>query len=320
MMDVAFEQLATLIALDEEGTFEAAARRLHVTPSAVSQRVRATELSAGQVLVQRTNPVVMTAAGATMLRYARQVQLLERDAEHELQFDSDAGPLSIGIAINADSLNTWFLRALAPLVVSPGIVFDLHREDQDYTASLLRAGVVVAAVSSAAEPVQGCSSTPLGIMRYRAVCSSDFATRWAIKGDRHAALATAPVVLFDRNDELQHRFHQTAIGEPLTGPRHYIPTSADFASAVRLGFGWGLLPEQQCADGIRSGSLVELAAEHPIDVPLYWQRWNLDSRLLDSVSDGVVGHARTSLRQGPLAGLSSGGNPARLDLVHEVAE
>ena len=296
-MDIALDQLATLVALADEGTFEAAARRLHVTASAVSQRVRAAEISAGQVLVQRTNPVRMTTAGDSLLRYARQVQLLQNDAERALQQENTRGALTIAIAVNADSLATWFLDALAPLLDARTVVFDLHREDQEHTVSLLRSGVVAAAVSSTAEAVQGCSSVPLGVMRYRAVCSTDFATRWMSGSPNLSALGSAPVVVFDRNDDLQHRFHEAVTATPLAGPRHYIPTSADFANAVRLGFGWGLLPEQQCADELRDGSLVELASDTPIDVPLYWQRWNLESALLDSVTEGVLAGARARLRR-----------------------
>ena len=294
-MEIALDQLATLVALADEGTFEAAARRLHVSASAISQRVRAAEIAAGQVLVQRTNPVRMTTPGNSLLRYARQVQLLQRDVERDLQQDISA--LTVAIAVNADSLATWFLDALAPLAAAENVVFDLHREDQEHTVSLLRAGVVAAAVSSTAEAVQGCSSVPLGIMRYRAVASSAFVARWMPDSLALSGLGTAPVVVFDRNDDLQHRFHEAITGLPLTGPRHYIPTSADFASAVQLGFGWGLLPEQQCAEDLRAGSLVELAANDPIDVPLYWQRWNLASALLDSVSEAVVAGARDSLRR-----------------------
>jgi LysR family transcriptional regulator (chromosome initiation inhibitor) len=296
MMDIALDQLSTLVALADEGTFEAAARRLHITASAVSQRVRAAEVAAGQVLVQRTNPVRMTTAGDSLLRYARQVQLLKRDAERELEQNPDDA-LTIAIAVNADSLATWFLDALAPLAASENVVFDLHREDQERTLSLLRSGAVAAAVSSTPEAVQGCSSTPLGVMRYRAVCSTEFAGRWSPGSPTLSSLGAAPVVVFDRNDDLQHRFHLSVTGRALAAPRHYIPTSADFAAAIRLGFGWGLLPEQQCRDEIEAGSLVELAADSPVDVPLHWQRWNLRSAVLDAVTDAVTDAARKDLRR-----------------------
>ncbi|HEX4443036.1 MAG TPA: LysR family transcriptional regulator ArgP [Galbitalea sp.] len=293
MLDVTLEQLATLVALDEHGTFEAAAKSLHVTASAVSQRVRAAELAIGQVLVQRTNPVAITNAGATVLRYARQVQLLQRDAEHELRLDSSAGVPSIGIAVNADSLNTWFLVALAPLASS--VTFDLHREDQENTTALLRAGTVVAAVTSTSEPVQGCSSVPLGIMRYRAVCTPEFASRQLAGRALKSALMDSPAVIFDRSDELQDRFASAITGEAITPPRHYVPASADFAAAVRLGFGWGMLPESQCADELTAGSLVELAPESPLDIRLFWQRWNLATPLLDAISDAVLRGAALGL-------------------------
>jgi LysR family transcriptional regulator (chromosome initiation inhibitor) len=139
-------------------------------------------------------------------------------------------------------------------------------------------------------------------MRYRAVCSAAFAARWVPDSPELtvpglSALGAAPVVVFDRNDDLQHRFHLSVTGRALAAPRHYIPTSADFAAAIRFGFGWGLLPEQQCLDELREGSLVDLAADIPVDVPLYWQRWNLRSALLDSVTNAVTAAARETLRQ-----------------------
>jgi LysR family transcriptional regulator (chromosome initiation inhibitor) len=292
-MDVPLEHLTTLVALDEEGTFEAAARRLSITPSAVSQRVRAAELSTGQVLLQRSNPIQMTSAGAVLLRYARQVELLRRDAEHELRLDSSVAVPSMGIAVNADSLDTWFLGAIAPL--AGAVAFDLHREDQENTTALLRSGTVVAAVTSTAEPVQGCSSVPLGIMRYRAVCTREFAHTWLHGRELPVALAEAPVVIFDRDDALQDDFYRRIAENALAAPRHYVPASADFAAAVRLGFGWGMLPEFQCALEIAAGSLVELSPGSALDVLLYWQRWNLATPLLDSVSDSVLSAGRGAL-------------------------
>ncbi|RKR75536.1 LysR family transcriptional regulator ArgP [Frondihabitans australicus] len=311
------EQLETLAALVDEGTFDAAARKLHVTPSAVSQRVKAMEQQAGRVLVQRTTPVTLTEAGDVMLRFARQVALLEADTLRELgggddqAAGSDSPPgdrppaTRMPLAVNADSLATWFLASLAGLGDEIGVVFDLHREDQEHTTRLLRQGAVMAAVTSTREPVQGCVTSPLGAMRYRAVCSPGFRERWlggggeagaGSDGGVSAGLLRARVVHFDRNDDLQEAFLRERLGAPGAGPRHCIPTSDDFARAVALGFGWGVLPEQQCLGLIASGALVELAPESPLDVPLYWQRWNLRSTLLDAVSAAVARGAAESLR------------------------
>ena len=297
MQRFSLEQLVTLLALVEEGTFEAAARRLHVTASAVSQRVKAMENSSGRVLVQRTTPVKLTEAGVVVLRYARQVQLLEADTLRALQdATSDGRPFLVPLAVNADSLATWFLDSLAGLG-DLGVAFDLHREDQERTSSLLRSGRVMAAVTSTTESVQGCVTEPLGLMRYRAVATPALISRWLSQDPDLTSLGKAPVVTFDRNDDLQESFLRTHTGRGSTGAAHYIPTSNDFARAIALGLGWGLLPEQQCLAEIADGRLVELASEHPVDLPLYWQRWNLTSPLLDAVTAAVRAGAARSLRR-----------------------
>lgn len=306
MMAFQLDHLHTLVALVEEGTFEAAAQRLRLSASAVSQRVKAMEQAAGQVLIQRVNPVVPTAAGDIVLRHARQVQLLGSDVATELGAGlQTGGRTSLAVAVNADSLGTWFLDALAAVPVDSGAVFDIYREDQEHTTSLLRSGAVMAAVTSTAEAVQGCSSARLGSMRYRAVASPRFVEAWlggvagtagqGLAGPNLAGLDTAPMVNFDRRDDLQHRFLRGIGGRATDVPRHHIPTSADFARAVVLGLGWGLLPEQQCLTELGDGRLVELAPGHPIDVVLYWQRWNIASRLLDQVTDVVGRVAAASL-------------------------
>ena len=292
MTELQLDHLATLIAVIEEGTFEAASQRLHVTASAVSQRIKAMEQSAGQVLVQRTNPIAPTEAGSRLLRYAQQLQLLRHDLEASL---GSAPTPSLAIAVNADSLATWLLPALATAQDATGAVFDIYREDQEHTASLLRAGTVMAAVTAEKRPVQGCSASPLGVMRYRAVATPQFRDRW-LGGDL-AALDDAPMVDFDRKDDLQQSFLRGILGRAPRSPRHFVPTSHDFARAVELGMGWGMLPDQQSERGLREGSLVELSPGTSIDVLLYWQRWNLASPLLDELTRVVLAAASASLPQ-----------------------
>lgn len=55
-MELLHPQLAAFAAVLDEGSFELAARRLSVTSSAISQRIKALEDRLGQVLVLRTAP------------------------------------------------------------------------------------------------------------------------------------------------------------------------------------------------------------------------------------------------------------------------
>ena len=295
MMRFDREQLETLAAVVSAGTFDAAAARLAVTPSAVSQRIKALEQQVGRVVVVRSKPIRVTDTGTALLRLIQQLVVLEQEAASQLGVAESAASVSIPLAVNADSMATWLLPALAEVSREHPLVFELHRDDQEYTAAMLAAGTVMAAVTSDSRPVSGCTVTPLGRMRYHPVASPDFVARWFPDGPTAAALAVAPVVEFDRKDELQSRYLRAATRKEVAPPRHFVPASADFAVAIELGMGWGMLPEAQSGPGLRSGALVMLDPARTVAVPLYWQQWNLRSAALDAVAAAVVSHARTAL-------------------------
>lgn len=282
------EHLATLLAVVEEGTLDAAARRLRITPSAVSQRLKAFEEQVGRVLVVRTKPARATEPGEALLRMARQLALLEHEADQALGV-GDEGVSTIPIAVNADSMSTWILAALERVSNAHPVVFALHRDDQDHTAGWLAAGTVMGAVTSQAAPVPGCTSTPLGRMRYRPRAAPAFARRWFPDGADAASLAVAPVVVFDEKDLLQSIYARKVARRAVDPPRHLVPASADFGLAVRLGLGWGMLPDEQ-AEGT-----VLLDETRHLDVALHWQQWNLRSPLLDAVAAEIVATARREL-------------------------
>jgi LysR family transcriptional regulator (chromosome initiation inhibitor) len=287
-------QLRALDATVRAGTLEAAARELHVTPSAVSQRLRALEVATGRILLVRTKPVQVTASGQAVLRLARQLAVLTADVARELAGSDPSGAVpSLPIAVNADSLATWVLPALAPLAGE--VAVELHREDQQHTSALLRAGTVMAAVTADAVPVPGCTSTRLGSMRYRPMASPEFARRWFPAGPTPEALARAPVVVFDRKDDLQHGYLAARTGSPSAPPAHTVPASADFVAAVGLGFGWGMVPDLQSRG---TPGLVDLDPAGAVDVVLHWQQWRLRSATLDRVREAVLAAARRELQDG----------------------
>ncbi|MFV0137705.1 LysR family transcriptional regulator ArgP [Streptomyces sp. HMX87] len=299
MADLPLDQVRTLLAVVDEGTFDAAAAALHVTPSAVSQRVKALEQRTGRVLLLRTKPVRPTESGAVLVRLARQVARLERDAQAELGLSGGAGePTRISVAVNADSLAIWFLDALTRVPQEPRLCFELRREDEDHTAALLREGTVMAAVTSSPDAVPGCSVRALGRMRYLPVASPGSAARWPA-GPLREVLAEAPVVVFDRRDDFQDGFvRRLGGGQGAASPaRHHVPTSEGFVEAVAAGLGWGMVPEPQALPLLRAGRLVDLAPDRPVDVPLYWQQWRLDSPALAAVAEAVVTTAARALRR-----------------------
>ncbi|MGE2713158.1 LysR family transcriptional regulator ArgP [Mycolicibacterium litorale] len=296
------DQLAALAAVIESGSFEAAAERLHVTPSAVSQRIKALEQRVGQVLVVREKPCRATPAGAPLLRLAAQTALLEAEALGELGGPGTAQRPRVAVAVNADSMSTWFTAVLSAVT---DVLFDIRIEDQDHSARLLREGVVMGAVTTERTPVPGCRVQPLGLMRYLPVASAEYVERHLPGGFTAAAAAEAPSLAWNRDDALQDLLIRRAFHRPVTRPVHYVPTAEGFGAAVRAGLGWGMYPEQLAAPDLAAGAFVRIADVH-LDVPLYWQCWKLDSplvaRLTGAVRSAATGLARRrGQRSGPPA-------------------
>ncbi|KRC66606.1 chromosome replication initiation inhibitor protein [Aeromicrobium sp. Root236] len=284
MPDLDLSQLRALAAVVDEGSFDAAASALHLTPSAVSQRIKALEQSAGRVLVRRTKPTEATEAGHAYLRLARQVEALVQDVRVEVD-PAEQRPPTIPLAVNGDSLATWVLPALAALAGTA--YFDVRREDEGRTAELLRSGTVMAAITSDAAPVQGCRSTRLGTMRYRPMASPAFVDAWFADGVDAASLALAPVVVFDRNDDLQDAYLRQRSRRRLAPPRHHIPASSQFAEAISLGLGWGMLPKEQYEERQRAGLLVDFDPGRHVDVTLHWQQWALQTPALEITARAI---------------------------------
>ncbi|MCY7396890.1 MAG: LysR family transcriptional regulator ArgP [Nocardioides sp.] len=290
-MHVQPAQLDALVAIADHGTFEAAARHLHVTPSAVSQRVRALEATAGQVLVLRTSPCTPTEAGQAFVRLGRQTRLLYDEARQALAEHEDR--IDLAVAVNADSLATWFRDVLGEIGAWDGVALRLVVEDQAWSSRLLRSGECLAAVTSEPQAVQGCSVQPLGRLRYRSAATPGLASRF--RRGRGPDWARMPVVVFNTKDDLQDEVLRShGVGRPPVV--HRVPTSADFHEAVRLGLGWGMVPDPQLRPDLEAGRLVTLGARDHLDVSLHWQRWRLDSPILDRLDDVVRRAAAAHLR------------------------
>jgi LysR family transcriptional regulator (chromosome initiation inhibitor) len=291
-MEIAPAQLAALVAIADHGTFEAAARELHVTASAISQRIRALESEVGQVVVRRTTPCRPTPAGEVLIRLARQTRLLHDEVRDALTH-GHVGVVDLPVAVSADSLATWFRAALVEVAGWSDVALRLHVEDQAYSADLLRSGDVLAAVTSDPTPVQGCSIEPLGHLRYVPAAAPGLLERW--RPGRGVDWATMPMVVFNEKDTLQHDV-LAARGVEVPPVVHRVPTSADFLEAVCLGLGWGMIPRPQLIPLVESGRLAPLGGRLHVDVPLHWQRWRLDSPVLDRLSGVVRRAARAGLR------------------------
>ena len=303
MLDYA--ALSALVAVVREGSFERAARHLHVTPSAVSQRIKQLEERTGTVLVLRGPPCSGTEAGRRLCLHVEQVELLEnalRRSNPDLVPEAPALPPTLRLAVNADSLDTWFLGATAAFTAGGPELLDLRIDDQDDTAQRLREGEVLAAITSKSAPIAGCNTWPLGRMRYLATASPAFVARYLPQGLSATALAQAPVLTFNRKDRLQTLWlAQQGLAGKAPAPTHFLPSTSSFVRACAAGMGWGMHPEALVAPLVAQGTLVELQPGSPLDVPLYWVLLRSAQGSLERLTQCVLAAARTQLLAPPSA-------------------
>lgn len=295
MLDYA--ALSALAAVVREGSFERAARTLHVTPSAISQRIRLLEERVGCALVVRDQPCRATETGRRLCQHVDRVQLLEQDLQGTLPALAPEGiaRVPLPIAVNADSLAAWLAPAIAAYAAENPVLMEVAVDDQDHTTEWLRSGAVLAAVTGTARPAAGCNSRPLGTMRYVAAASPAFVQRHFADGVGAGSLSKAPSLLFNTKDELQARWARRLCHRDVELPRHTLPSSHAFVTATLAGMGWGMQPQALIAAHLADGSLVELVPDSPLDVPLHWQSARAASGVLDGLSRAVLAAAVDAL-------------------------
>lgn len=305
MLDYRLIQALALVI--EEGGFERAARRLHLTQSAVSQRVRLLEEQVGRILLVRSSPPRATGPGMEILRHYRQVDLLENGLLGSMDTPAREGYVSLAIGLNGDSLETWFMEAVEPFLVERRVLLDLRVDDQEKTHLLLRDDQVAGCISAREAPLQGCRVFPLGRMVYRLIAAPDLAREFFGRGVGAGSLAAAPLVVYNRKDSLHLQLLEEFLGAvPETLRIHYLPSSGLFVEFIARGLACGMLPDQQSRPFLTSGDLVDLAPGFSVPVDLYWHCWGLDSDLLEGLTRALVRGAAQALEPIPARGIDGG--------------
>ncbi|WP_313738634.1 LysR family transcriptional regulator ArgP [Pseudomonas sp.] len=280
-----YKLLSALAAVIEQAGFERAAQALGLSQSAVSQRIKLLEARVGQPVLIRAMPPEPTEVGRQLLNHVQQVRLLERDLQRQVPaLDEHGLPERLRIALNADSLATWWAEAVGAFSTEQWVLFDLVVEDQEVGLKRMRAGEVAASLCSSERPVAGARSLALGAMRYRALASPDFMARHFAQGFQAARLARTPGIVFGPDDFLQHRY-LASLGIEGGFLHHLCPSSEGFVRLLEAGMGWGLVPELQASAQLAQGTLVEICADTPIDVPLYWHHWRTGGQLLGQLTE-----------------------------------
>lgn len=281
-----FRSIAALAAVIDAQSFTDAAHDLHMTQSAVSQRIRLLEGQVGGPVIVRSNPPQLTPLGETLVRHWRQVSSLESSLLKELHNSTLPTRQSIAIGLNSDSLATWFFSAIAPVVSAHELLVQLVVDYEEQTLALLRSGKVIACVSVEPQPISGCRVIPLGEMRYRCCATPGFRKRYFPDGVTKEAMLQAPAALFGRGDTIIYRYFERHFRvDSARFPHHIVPSTEGFLQVALAGIAHAMLPEVQVAPYLRRRELVDLTPGKFIGVKLYWHMWDLRTPLTEALTD-----------------------------------
>jgi LysR family transcriptional regulator (chromosome initiation inhibitor) len=292
-------QLEALAAVIEGGSFGAAAKTLSVTLAAVSLRIKSLEAALGQRLLVRGKQLRATPAGQALLTHVKQLRLMEADLMAGLPgAGADTARMqTLSVAVNADSLTSWFLPGVAPAVQQHRLLLDVVVDDQDHTHDALKSGDVVGCVTTLAQAMRGCVAEPLGIMRYRCVAVPALVAEWGAALPH--LMLRSPAVIFNRKDALQDAWLAQHFNlQAALYPRHFVPAVDAFELALELGMGWGMMADLMLAARTGRAPLQEVMPGHPVDVVLYWQHWAREPLAAQRLTQAIKRAALDGLLQG----------------------
>jgi LysR family transcriptional regulator (chromosome initiation inhibitor) len=298
MRGLDYKWIEALDAIVEQKSFDKAAEHLYISQSAVSQRVKQLEKWLAQPVLVREQPPRPTAVGKKLLGLYRRVRLLEQELVPELAADLGDKPLSVSLATNADSLATWLLPSLFPLLESKRVELDLIVDDEGRTIEKLKNGEVVGAISLEPQSIPGCVADYLGRVDYLCVASPSFIKRYFSQGVNRETLMKAPAVAYDQHDKMHQRFvnqHFNIMRGHIL--KHTVRSSEAFVKLAVAGVAYCLIPKLQIQEELESGALIELTPNILLSHQIYWHHWQLESGVLSEVSDAIIGHARQFLPQ-----------------------
>ena len=298
-MDFDYDSLVVLAAVVRTGSFDAAAKSLNVTQSAVSQRIKQLEERVGSILIQRGRPCVATEDGMLLCQHHEQIELLRHELSQQLALAGGgrrAAGIKVRIAVNSDSLATWFPSVVKRAYESLGLWLEVIPDDQEFTEERLRSGDALAVVTTSENTVAGCTAIPIGEMDYLAVASPEFAAKYFSDGVSMKSLSNAPVIRFDRKDSLPQQWIVQAIGEEAKVAHHDMPSYEGHLLCAQQGIGWAMMPSLTVGPLVERGELVEIKPGVRVIMPLFWQTRSQASTTLRELSNVVAEVAADWLR------------------------
>lgn len=288
-----YRAIEALFAVHELQSFEAGAKKLHITQSAISQRIKGLETSYGEPLLIRVYPYQLTDLGKKLITHYKKICLLEEDLLQNL--GSIAKP-RIAIALNRDSIETWFLKLIQEKDLFNHLLLEIIGDDQELTLGYLKNGQVSACLSTVDQEILGGECAFVGNMEYLLVATPAFKKSYFSKKSSKKCLLEATAVKFDQNDHMHEAYVEKFFG--MDGHAlnfQVIPSVRGFKQVIMEGYGYGLVPRITIEEELKKNELVEIFPGKTSNVFLYWHYWAVQSEFYRRFNAEMISYIREKL-------------------------
>ncbi len=288
-----YRGIEALCAVIELQNFEAAAQKLFITQSAVSQRIRGLETHYGEPVLIRTPPYRPTKLGNQLVVHYRRITLLEEDCEREIASNAQLSTKfsTLKIAINRESLEGWFLDFMKESHFA-GLLIEVIADDEQLTQDYFKNGVVSACLSTSSTPIVGGEAHFLGNVEYVLAVSADFAQRH-FKED----LTDCPAIKFDQHDILLEQYLQKYFRLPEGGLNyHVIPSITGIKTALTAGMGCALISTLAIQPELQTKKIISLYPDKKWQVPIYWHNWANQSKFYREFNQSIIHFVKNRLK------------------------
>jgi LysR family transcriptional regulator (chromosome initiation inhibitor) len=289
MANFDYKLLAALAEVIDLQSFELAANKLYISQSAISQRIKSLEEFVGQPVIIRSQPLELTAAGEQLVSHYKKITQLEDELTPILSPEQPSKPLKISLAINADSIATWFIKAITPVLQNHLVELNLMIEHEERTLDKLRTGEAIGAVSVIEKPLKGYRAFKLGNMEYCLVANKNFKAKYFNEGVNKESLKMAPAISYDHKDDMHVRYIARHFN--LAASEYYchsVRSSEAFVELAKQGVAYCLLPKLQISHELASGELINLLPDKELIETLYWHSWVLVKGINKKISQQIV--------------------------------
>lgn len=292
-----YKGMQALSAIIEWQSFDVAAEKLHISQSAVSQRLKSLQELYSDPLLLRGAKYELTTIGEVLVSHYQKVSHLESETRGIIS--GQTRDLNITIAISRDILEVWFLQSVVFKGLSDSAHINIISDDSGVTYKHVQKGLAHCSLGAVDDPVSGCTVENLGFMRYLLVATKGYVEKHFKSGVNAETLQEATMLRFDEKDNLNNLFFETKLKvSPSIKRERLMPSVRGFKDAVMRGDAYALLPRMQIKSELESKKLVNIVPDVYWDEQIYFHHWALNDSRYNNAISSMKGHFKKILKDG----------------------